>query len=499
MGTHEKDMDPRGRSASPFRGGKRRDRSRSPSPPARDREFGSDLGSDGEDPLATKQLARIDASKKADDKIPVTGSAQVCEFRLSGKGNVPVVLHLCINRRNHNPFAVTPRAPLTLGVRDFGLHSPIDPNSLFASLDEVLPKLNEDAAEKIKADAPNFGGVLPSFNAYVCNLLKNPDFALTFDELKAVIATNAHTDAQQREAGHNPSAMPPRCPPIGNGVNAKRVDFKVDIKRAYSKKSPISSGRLTGPIDDCVDWLLTTVPDQGSKATGDKYTVTIYNARKHMDAVSVFAIPGACVRGIPRAGRKRIGGTTKNVHTFDPLDISIGPDGEWIITGKVADARLEKRYENAVVRESTIGMPKPQEEMDMTDSDESGDDDSDSDDPEPVDATVFSVHVDTVEDLLTDPSEILHDLATDVDMADMEHADPDGGDEYPGDRREAAEEAHDVVNTLIGEIEKCQAKAPDEADHIRIDSKCVAPALNIRADAERVRNALRKAGMDDVD
>merc|ERR1711981_336287 len=35
MGTHEKDMDPRGRSASPVRG-KMRDRSRSPSPPAHD-------------------------------------------------------------------------------------------------------------------------------------------------------------------------------------------------------------------------------------------------------------------------------------------------------------------------------------------------------------------------------------------------------------------------------------------------------------------------------
>merc|ERR1711977_16201 len=182
----------------------------------------------------------------------------------------------------------------------------------------------------------------------------------------------------------------------------------------------------------------------------------------------VFAIPGACVRGIPRAGRKRIGGTTKNVHTFDPLDISIGPDGEWIITGKVADARLEKRYENAVVRESTIGMPKPQEEMDMTDSEESGDDDSDSDDPGPVDATVFKVRVYTAEALLEDLREVRDSLAHHVDMADMEHADPDGGDEYPKGRR-------------------------DEADHIRIDSKCVAPALNIQADAKRVRDALHKA------
>merc|ERR1711939_1127550 len=36
MGTHETDMGQCGRSDSPFRGGERRDRSRSPSPPARD-------------------------------------------------------------------------------------------------------------------------------------------------------------------------------------------------------------------------------------------------------------------------------------------------------------------------------------------------------------------------------------------------------------------------------------------------------------------------------
>jgi hypothetical protein len=210
------------------------------------------------------------------------------------------------------------------------------------------------------------------------------------------------------------------------------------------------------------------------------FEIHIPEPEKYPLALMALACNGA-LRIVPYWNRKKDNETQEHC-VANARSMTKGEDGTCKILVRVLSTNLGTAYNNGVALE----MSKEAGTMPLT-----------SELPEQADATVFNVHVDTAEDLVTDLSEIRDDLANDVDMADAEHADSDGGDEYPGDRREEAKEAHDVVNTLIGEIEKC-LDDDDEADHIRIDSKCVAPALNIRADADRVRNALRKAGMDDV-
>jgi len=414
MGTHETDMNQCGRSDSPFRGGERRDRSRSPSPPARDisslhscelpeskdatiarlraelqkikavpHEMETELQNEREAHRRTKEQltreqeknAKLQAQKKATAKRSVPIPPHIGEFKSrdtqtsEGKGNTPIAFRACANEdvdaHGNVPVKSHISAPgITLRVceRDFGLKSPFVPDGRYASWGSFISYLDIDAAKTIVQNAKDAGAsnILPFCREYVCTLLNTPGFnAITFDELSTKITDVARKDAvkraEQEADGIEPDSntAPPLHPSIGIGGNT--MECKLLVTPHCVSRPTVEHPFEVRTVDEIIDSLTLVRPDQPDNAKPVEFVATVKNGSDRLaEAFAAFGvIQGVALRKIALRCRKS-GNASVATLTVRAVDVRVDKHDTMTIRGEIDTARFGTPYEKIDAGESSV-------------------------------------------------------------------------------------------------------------------------------------------------
>jgi len=447
---------------------------------------------------AEERNAQNNANKMSEHKICVSDGVYVYQT-LDGKAGV---CYACVNEGNHDLFVVAGGAPQKLKTNNkFSVRSNIDHSGPFVPLRKFLLELTPADLDAIKRKESG-GSLLSEFHACVRNKLKDCESAVSVSEMKQRISTTADEDARKRDEGTS-SATPPRVLPLRRNCDPVR-NLKFEVTITAPGKQPITSGTMTGPIKQLFDCALLTTKDPGANASRAEFTICVWDGSQ-VPEVALLGIPGAVVRAIQRARRKK-GTTTTTLCTLGCTRIDIDDADTWTFSGYLEHSRLSPPYQNSVVSESPlVAMPAPYDpsedvgydEPDEEDDDDDEEEDSDSGDPD------FNVSMDKVDQLLVDLRVIHRNLfkyinAVNADMEKIE--DDDEEEESLAARRMAAEESQEAVEDLITDVEDHQKKAP-YAEYICVDPAIVNEAMSIEpgeaTKGSEVYAALCKAGICD--